>query len=167
MKKSIFYLLIIPFAITIIAASCTTNTTKEVAKVNYPITNCVDSKNQRTTLKWGNLDRKTEKIFNSYILKTNGVIESITSIADTSGVFVAKVPDSLYCPVLPDFAKLILRNETLNVRADTMTFIIYENPTNDFVKRYIWNNKFDRPDLLNRDYRIFYIRLETLKDLYK
>jgi len=167
LKKSIFNFLIVPFVLIIIAASCTNTATKEAIIVNYPITKCVDSMNTKTTLKWGSLIRKTEKIFNSYILKTNGVVESITSITDTSGVFVTKIPDSLYCSVLPDFTKLILRNETLNVTADTMTYIIFENPTNDFVKRYIWNNKFDRPDLLNRDYRIFYIRLESLKDLYK
>ncbi len=118
-----------------------------LVKTNDPnhIANCLNDNTNHILIRWGNYLTKKDKLIDGYMIKSNGIIYRLNKIEDTTGIEITGINDSLYCLFKNNVEMTIMKNQILNVFADTSRFVFLENPKNQYVFRAFWNpNYFDK-----------------------
>lgn len=107
--------------------------------VDYP--HCINEKTENVIISWGDFDTKNNNLILGYALKGNGYVYELVNLKDSVGTKYEKVSDSLFCKIYRDLKATILKTQKLNVPADTVRFIKYSNPANNYSNTGRWNNR--------------------------
>jgi hypothetical protein len=109
-----------------------------------PKPNCITKHNLQMEIAWGTEYQKSETFMGYKLITDASVYKYWTDSADQKPQFklIGNLMPEKYCEIVNQLQDIILRNQTLNVPADTVSYIEYKNPISNTFFRAVWNPKF-------------------------
>jgi hypothetical protein len=123
---------------------------------------CITKQSETLQIRWGERNIKTG-FTQGFLLFTNCELFRINKKSDNEELLklkIGKIENSNYCSILSLAQRVIMRNLTLSIPADTVRFIEYENPAARVFIVAEWNPKYSIP--ANSEYRMLYDSLQAL-----
>lgn len=125
---------------------------------------CISKSRRNLLISWGDYDMKNNKLISGYAIKTDRTVHQLYNLQDSIGSqILGKAPDSLYCDMTQKLWNTILNVQKLNVPADTVRFVRYMNPDNNYQLNGFWNNRYKA--IGSKEYREVFTILNSISPI--